>query len=136
MGINHDDLFYFDTHPMVIGWMSESIPSNHYHKGISGIPYQNPFTRRWTFYVPDFFVIYNDKSGKPHAEIIEVKPKEEVPHAFMGYTGPTSKLKEMRRVVNDAKFKEAIKYCTKYGFGFRICTEKDMFAFTPPSRKK
>jgi len=123
---------YFDQHPMIIGWMSESVPSNHYHKGLSGIPYQNPFTGRWTFYVPDFFVVYNGKNGKPHAEIIEVKPSTEVP----GFRGRASKLQEGRQIINHAKFQAALKYCNKYGFGFRICTEKDMFSFTPPSQKK
>lgn len=134
-GWEHTMMNYFDIHPMVMGWMSESLPSNHYHKGLSGIPYRNPFTGRWTFYVPDFFVIYMDKAQKQRAEVIEVKPFEEVPQAISGYTGRISKLKESRRIINAAKFEAALLYCAKHGFTFRICTEKDMFAFSLSGNK-
>ena len=30
-----------------------------------------------TIYVPDFFIVYADKKGKQHAEVIEVKPKNQ-----------------------------------------------------------
>jgi hypothetical protein len=34
-------------------------------------------TGKYTIYVPDFFVVYKDKTGKKHAEVVEVKPVED-----------------------------------------------------------
>jgi hypothetical protein len=112
--------------------MSESLPRNHARTGLSGIPYRNPFTGRWTFYVPDFFVIYIDKTGKQHAEVIEVKPLDEVPPMISGLRLRVSKIKEGRQIMNAAKYEAALLYCAKFGFKFRLCTEKDMFAFRKP----
>ena len=53
-----------DEHPNVYKWASESIK----------IPYRHPFTGKHTIYVPDFFIVYNDKNSKKHAEMVEVKP--------------------------------------------------------------
>ena len=53
-----------DEHPNVYKWASESIK----------IPYRHPFTGKYTVYVPDFFIVYNDKNSKKHAEMVEVKP--------------------------------------------------------------
>ena len=56
-----------DEHPNVYKWASESIK----------VPYRHPLTGKYTIYVPDFFVVYNDKNGRKHAELIEVKPKSQ-----------------------------------------------------------
>ena len=53
-----------DEHQGVESWASESVQ----------IPYRDPFTGKYTIYVPDFFVVYVDRNGKKHAELIEVKP--------------------------------------------------------------
>jgi methionine-S-sulfoxide reductase len=59
---------FCDNNPAILQWASESI----------NIPYRNPFTNKSTIYVPDFLIIYEDKSGKKHAEVIEISydPKE------------------------------------------------------------
>ncbi len=118
-----------DEHPNILGWMSESIPRNHAYAGLSGIPYINPFTGKSTFYVPDFFIVLIDRTGKQKCEVLEIKPMAEVPPSISGFKGRVSKLQEARRVLNAAKYEAALKYCAKYGFSFRLCTEKDMFAF-------
>ena len=46
-----------DEHRGVEKWASESIQ----------IPYRDPFTGKYTIYVPDFFIVYNDKAGGKHA---------------------------------------------------------------------
>src|SRR3954467_3999884 len=61
-------MMVLDNHPSVIGWASEAIKT----------PYVNPLTRRNTIYVPDFFVVYNDKNDVQHKELIEIKPAQEV----------------------------------------------------------
>ena len=115
---------YLDAHPMVLGWMSESLPSHTVHHGISGIPYRNPLTKKWTIYVPDFFVVYVDKNKKQHVEVMEIKPLDETPY-FSGKHGRNRLLKEPRQIVNAAKFKAAIQFCASRGWFFRIVTEKD-----------
>ena len=63
-GWEHAFMRLCDEHPNVAKWASESIK----------IPYRHPFTGKYTIYVPDFFVVYVDKNGRKHAELIEVKP--------------------------------------------------------------
>ena len=45
---------FCDSHPNIINWASESIK----------IPYKNPLTGKNTIYVPDFFIVYVDRTGK------------------------------------------------------------------------
>lgn len=116
----------FDNHPSILGWMSESLPSHTVHKGLDGIPYINPFTGRPSIYVPDFFVIYEDRNGGKHTEVIEIKPTEEI----LGFRGKVSKLKEARQILNAAKFVAAVKFCSARGWLFRIATETEIFAWT------
>ena len=108
-----------DAHPSVLFWMSESI----------SIPYKNPFTGRWTMYIPDFFVRYETRNREVINEILEVKPSEEVP----GFKGKVSKLKEGRQIVNAAKWQAALDFCRARGWKFRVCTEKEMFGFRKPT---
>jgi len=119
-------MMVLDSHPSVLGWMSESLPTRTLHE--SGIAYRNPFTGRQTLYIPDFFVVYLDRLGKQHTEVIEIKPSDEVPPMFGGPKVRVSKLKEARRIINTAKFIAAVEHCVKHGWFFRVATEKDMFA--------
>src|ERR1017187_4615590 len=114
---------YIDQHPMILGWLSEALPTHTIHQGISGIPYRNPLTGKWSIYVPDLFVVYVDKNKKQHAEVIEIKPMAEVP----GYQGKTNKIQKAREIVNAAKFKAAIVFCASRGWKFRIATENELF---------
>ena len=50
-----------DNHPNISKWASEA----------QQIEYMNPFTGKRSRYIPDFFIVYTDKEGKNHAEIIE-----------------------------------------------------------------
>ena len=58
---------FCDNNPSIINWASESIK----------IPYRNPLSGKSTVYVPDFFILYEDRFGKKHAEIIEIKPSSQ-----------------------------------------------------------
>ena len=64
-GWEHAFMRFCDNNPAVISWASEAIQ----------IPYRNPLTGKGTIYVPDFVVVYQDKRGNKHAELIEIKPK-------------------------------------------------------------
>lgn len=114
---------YFDAHPEVIGWSSETC----------AIPYFNPFTKRQTVYVPDFVIVYQDKSGKKHAEMIEVKPAKEVP----GLTeGKISKRDQAAQALNYIKWQAALSFCKKRKIGFRVMTENEIYAANANKRKK
>jgi hypothetical protein len=145
LGKNIDNIIYrssweltmmltLDQHPNVLAWMSEALPSNHVHNGLSGIPYLNPFTGKQTLYVPDFFVIYIDKSNKQHVEVMEIKPLDELPPVLSRFKGKVSKLKEARQIINAAKYQSAIKFCSQRNWYFRIVTEKDLFAWSSGAR--
>ena len=57
---------FCDNNKNVIYWASEAIR----------IPYRNPLTGKPSTYVPDFFVVYENKHGQKMAEIVEIKPKK------------------------------------------------------------
>ena len=117
---------FLDNSPAVLGWAYEALPTKTLHE--SGIAYLNPFTGRQTIYRPDFFVIYVDRDNKKHAEVIEIKPIDEVPPAISGiHTKTLTKLKEARQILNAAKFAAAVEHCVKRGWRFRIVTEKELF---------
>lgn len=103
---------FFDTHPSVIQWASESI----------SIPYTNPLTGRKSQYIPDFLVLYQDKNGRQRAELIEVKPKKEALAE-----NAKSKRDKAFLILNTAKWAAAMSYCKKNGLEFRVVTEDQLF---------
>ncbi len=107
----------FDRHPNVTGWASEPIE----------IPYKNPLTQRWTVYVPDFIVVYADKNGKPHAEMMEVKPLRERPDYQKGPRERLSEATRLKQAVNMAKWAAASAYCARHGMKFSVASEDEMF---------
>lgn len=115
---------FCDNHPAVISWASEPVK----------IPYKNPLTGRGTVYVPDFVVIYQDKNGKQHGEMIEIKPLKETTMENAG----RSKIAQARVIVNHAKWEAASIFCKKNGLVFRVVNENDIFSATSkqPKRRK
>ena len=102
-----------DEHPNVGKWASESIK----------IPYRHPFTGKYTVYVPDFFVVYVDKNGKKHAELIEVKPASQTTMEKAG----KSRSKQMQVVINNAKWEAANAYSRQNRITFRVVSEEQLF---------
>jgi len=102
----------FDTHPNITSWASESLK----------IPYQNPFTGKYTVYVPDFVVTYQDANGMSRAEIIEVKPAKET---FL------EKAKSQRAkaavALNTFKWAAAHAFAKQHGMTFRVINEENIF---------
>lgn len=101
-----------DNHPNVINWASESI----------SIPYVNPLTGKRTVYIPDFLVVYKDKTGQQRAELVEVKPKKEALAE-----NAKSKKDKAALIVNTAKWAACQAYCKKNGLTFRILTEDSIW---------
>lgn len=101
-----------DRHPNVSSWASEPIK----------IPYINPVTRKSSVYIPDFLMVYADKNGKIHQEIVEVKPAKETLLSEAKTTGD-----KLRYAMNMAKWQAAAKYCKKHNLRFRVINESQLF---------
>ena len=102
-----------DEHQGVESWASESVQ----------IPYRDPFTGKYTIYVPDFFVVYIDRNGKKHAELIEVKPLSQTKLENVG----KSLYNQQQYIKNMAKWEAAAAWCKQQGVRFRIVNEGDIF---------
>lgn len=102
-----------DSHPNIINWASETIK----------IPYYNPITSKYTVYVPDFLVVYEDKNGKRHQELIEIKPKSQTV-----LSEAKSRRDKLSLAINAAKWKAAAAWCRKHNIFFRVMTEEDIFS--------
>jgi len=108
----HAFMRFADNHPSVINWASESIQ----------IPYRNPLTGKQSIYVPDFFIMYQNKTGSKRAELIEIKPESQT---RLG--AKTSQRDKLAIAINHAKWEAAAKWCKLKGVQFRIVTEGDIF---------
>jgi hypothetical protein len=104
---------FCDTNENVIQWASEAIK----------IPYKHPLTGKPTIYVPDFFVLYENRRRQQIAEIVEIKPKKQ-----SLIESRTASAKDRAIVaINHAKWAAAKAYCQKLGVAFRVITEDDIF---------
>lgn len=104
---------FCDTNKNVTYWASESM----------AIPYMNPVTGKKANYIPDFFVVYQNKYGKQLAEVVEIKPKKQ----SLIESKIASAKDRMIVAVNHAKWAAAMAYCKAQGFSFRVITEDDLF---------
>jgi hypothetical protein len=104
---------FCDTNKNVTYWASESM----------AIPYINPVTGKKANYIPDFFVVYQNKYGKQLAEVVEIKPKKQ----SLIESKVASARDRMVVAVNHAKWAAAMAYCKAQGFAFRVITEDDLF---------
>ena len=104
---------FCDNNPSILQWASEAIK----------IPYRNPLTNKQTVYVPDFLIIYVDKAGNKHAEVIEVKPTRETTVEAAG----KSKRAQAAAIINMAKWEACNAWCKQQGLKFRVVTERELF---------
>lgn len=102
----------FDINPNISSWASESLK----------IPYQNPFTGKYTVYVPDFVVTYVDAKGNQKAEIIEVKPAKET---FLEQA--KSQKAKAAVALNTFKWAAAQAFAKHHGMTFRVMNEENIF---------
>lgn len=114
-------MMFLDENKHIINWASESIQ----------IPYKNPLTGKQTVYIPDFFVLYEDKDRLVKAEIIEVKPKSQT-----SLQEARTREDQAHAIVNQAKFMAANAYCKRAGLTFRVISEDSIFMNTKSSIKK
>jgi hypothetical protein len=111
-GWEHTFMRFCDNNPSILQWASESIHIN----------YTNPFTNKATIYVPDFFIVYVDKSGAKRAELIEIKPSTQ-----STLESAKSTRDQAAAVLNMYKWQAAQAWCKAQGISFRVVTEQDIF---------
>ena len=104
---------FCDNNPNVVNWGSE----------VLRIPYYNPITKKNTIYVPDFIVSYVDRNGRPHTEVIEIKPLKEA--VMERARSPRDKV---MLAINMAKWQAAQAFCANNNLVFRLVTEQQLFA--------
>lgn len=106
-------MMFLDENKHISQWASEAL----------SIPYMNPLTGKKSMYIPDFFVVYENKHNDVKAEILEVKPKSQT-----SLLEAKSKHDKLHAIVNQAKFAAASAYCKSHGFAFRVVSEDSIFA--------
>lgn len=104
---------FCDSNDSIIYWASESMR----------IPYKHPLTGKPTIYVPDFFVVYQNRFGKQVAEVVEIKPKKQ----SVIESKVANAKDRMVVAINHAKWQAAMAYCKSQGLTFRVITEDDIF---------
>lgn len=104
---------FCDKNDAVLKWASEAIM----------IPYRNPLTGKQANYIPDFFLVYQNKHGQQIAEVVEIKPKKQ----SLIESRVASARDRAVVAVNHAKWQAAMAYCKQSGFKFRVVTEDDLF---------
>jgi hypothetical protein len=103
---------FCDNNPNIQQWASEALHIN----------YRNPFTGKNTIYVPDFLIIYVDKNGQKHGEVVEIKPLKETM-----MESAKSKRDKAMVALNTYKWDAARKFCAAQGLTFRVVNESDIF---------
>jgi hypothetical protein len=103
---------FCDENDSVLYWASEAM----------AIPYKNPFTGKNTVYIPDFFVVYQNKFGQQLAEVIEIKPKKQ-----SIVESKASNRDKMVVALNHIKWAAATAYCKQQGYKFRVINEDQIF---------
>ena len=106
-------MIFCDTNRNVLKWASESL----------SIPYRNPLTGKNTMYIPDFFVLYENKYGKKVAEIVEIKPQNQSLREKVG----KNLNNQASYILNQAKWEAATVWCRQKGLRFRVINETDIF---------
>ena len=111
---------FCDNNPSIQEWASEPVK----------IPYRDPLTGKATVYVPDFLISYIDKHMKKHAELIEIKPANQMLKERVG----KNPYNQAQFVKNQAKWAAAGKWCQQQGIKFRVINEHDIFSNTKKSK--
>lgn len=101
-----------DSHQHIKQWASESLK----------IPYRNPLTGKYTVYVPDFMVFFEDKHGTSRCEVWEIKPRKQTFVSEAKYTRD-----KLALAVNAAKWAAAQQWAKQHGAVFRVINEDSIY---------
>jgi hypothetical protein len=69
-------------------------------------------------------VVYQDKTGKQVAEMVEIKPAKET--LLENNKRPSQRTRAVI-AINHAKWQAAHHFCKRMGITFRVITENDLF---------
>ena len=111
---------FCDNNPSIQQWASEPVK----------IPYRDPLTGKPTVYVPDFLISYVDKNMKKHAELIEIKPANQMLIEKVG----KNPYNQAQYVKNMAKWAAANKWAQQQGLKFRVINEHNIFSNTKKTK--
>ncbi len=106
-------MMFLDSNVNILNWASEALK----------VPYKHPVTGKQTIYIPDFFVVYDNKFGKRIAEVVEIKPKKQ---SIIESKAASAK-DRLVVAINHAKWDAAMKYCKRHGYTFRVITEDQIY---------
>jgi hypothetical protein len=106
-------MIFCDNNKSILYWASEALQ----------IPYRNPLTGKQTVYIPDFFVVYENRNKQKIAEVVEIKPKKQ----SLIESKVANAKDRMVVALNHAKWQAAMAYCKRFGYTFRVVTEDDLF---------
>ena len=106
-------MMFLDENKHITHWASESI----------SIPYRSPLDGKIHQYIPDFFVVYQNKHSRQIAEVVEIKPKKQ---SLIESRVASAKDRAIV-AVNHAKWASAMAWCKAQGYTFRVITEDDLF---------
>ena len=110
---------YLDLNENIIRWGYEPVK----------IPYFSHVHKKIKKYIPDFIVETKRKDGSIETTVLEVKPLSQSVKPQMGKKqSKKSFLREtIQYEVNQAKWKQAKRFCDQQGWLFKVVTEKDLF---------
>lgn len=106
-------MMFCDNNPSVQEWASEPVK----------IPYRDPLSGKQTVYVPDFLIVYVDKHLKRHAELIEIKPANQMLKEKVG----KNPYNQAQYIKNMAKWEAAGEWARQRGIRFRVINEHDIY---------
>ena len=112
-------MIFCDEHSSILEWSSEEF----------SIPYRSPIDGKIHRYFPDFIIKKKTKSGEMETMMIEIKPKSQVKKPKNSKFGIKEKKilnENIRWQINNAKWSSAKIFCEKYGWIFKIITEKEL----------
>ena len=110
---------YLDVNENIIRWGYEPVK----------IPYFSHVHKKIKKYIPDFIVETKRKDGSIETTVLEVKPLSQSVKPQKGKKqSKKSFLREtIQYEVNQAKWKQAKRFCDQQGWLFKVVTEKDLF---------
>ena len=112
-------MVFCDEHRSILEWSSEEF----------SVPYRSPVDGKVHRYFPDFIVKKLNREGKIETLMIEIKPKSQVKKPKGGKFGVKQRKNLRENVtwqINNAKWTSAQRFCEKYGWKFKIVTEKEL----------
>ena len=115
-------MVFLDSNSNIIYWASEAM----------SVPYRSPLDGKIHNYIPDFFVMYENKYGKKIAEVVEIKPKKQ----SIIESKAVSAKNRIVIAINHAKWAAAMAYCKAQGYAFRVITEDDLFYNGNPKNQR